>query len=330
MPPVLGQIRRGGRQPWVIRDHDLQVQTDPAALIHRHWVMLGGSPGEPVSQIERVGPGSRIRYQHGSIYIIGTDMQTTHYVYGGIATRYDEIRGPESWLGFPTSEEKDFADGGRFQTFQHGDIYWWRDVGAIELNEVVVHYTGLICYAETDNDQSSAADEPYVVLGVVAPGADLNTRTPIHEGVDAGEGRPGIIELYRGKPNGIALSAVLLEHDAENPERYKAAMGAAVAAAATALTGAIAATGGGAPIAVIVGPILSSLVPTITEALNSLLDLHDDTLGKQDNVLTAKELVVLAARTQNSTKHGVGYKVETPSFVGEGSEYRVYYSVVPG
>jgi LGFP repeat len=330
MPPLQGQIIQGRREPWVIRDLDLSVQTDPAKLIHRHWVMLGGAPGEPVSQIERVGPGSRIRYQHGSIYIIGTDMRTTHYVYGGIATRYDEIGGAESWLGFPTSEEKDFVDGGRIQTFQHGDIYWWRDVGAIELNEVVVNYAGLICYAETDNDLLSAADEPYVVLGVVAPGADLATRTPIYEGVDAGEGRPGLIELYRGKPNGIVLSALLLEHDDENPDRYKAAMASAVGAAATGITGAIAATGGGVPIAAIVGPLLGALVPVITEQLNTLLDLHDDTLGQQDKTLTAKELVVLAARTQNSTKHGVEYKVETPSFTREGSEYRVYYGVVPG
>lgn len=84
MPPVRGQIIQGRREPLVIRYPNFRVQTDPAALIQRHWVMLGGSPGEPVSQIERVGPGSRIRYQHGSIYIIGADMQSTHYVYGGL------------------------------------------------------------------------------------------------------------------------------------------------------------------------------------------------------------------------------------------------------
>lgn len=93
-----------------------------------------------------------------------------------------------------------------------------------------MHYTGLICYAETDNDSLSDSDEPYVVLGVVAP-SKLATMTPIHEDVDAGEGLPGLIELYRGKPSGIVLSALLMEHDDENPDRYKAAMGSAVAAA---------------------------------------------------------------------------------------------------
>jgi hypothetical protein len=88
------------------------------------------------------------------------------------------------------SDESDFPEGGRVNVFQGGAIYWWPDTGAIELNDVVVHYTGLICFGETDNDQLSNSDEPYVVLGMTSPTGSWAARSQVYEYVDAGESRP--------------------------------------------------------------------------------------------------------------------------------------------
>src|SRR4051812_45496775 len=90
---------------------------------------------------------------------------------------------------------------------------WWADVGPIDLNDVAVQYTGLYCWAETDWDSpTKTSDQPYVTLGVVAPGASLDTtRSQIYQDVDSGDSRPDLIELYRGKPYGIAIPMVLAE-----------------------------------------------------------------------------------------------------------------------
>jgi hypothetical protein len=94
-------------------------------------------------------------------------------------------------------------------TFEHGAIYWWPDSGAIELVNIVVRYTGLYCFGETDNDQLSGGDEPYVIFGVIPPppAASYEKHTGIYGqpedqfgSVDAGDSREDNIELYRGLP----------------------------------------------------------------------------------------------------------------------------------
>lgn len=59
-------------------------------------------------------------------------------LYGRINARYSEIGGPSSWLGFPTSEEKPLANGGRFVTFENGNIYWSPTTGAWEVPKSVM------------------------------------------------------------------------------------------------------------------------------------------------------------------------------------------------
>ena len=85
-----------------------------------------------------------------------------------------------------SDEEKFDEEGGRVSRFDNGAIYWWVDVGAIELNDVVVHYTGLGCF---DTTTGPGSDEPYVVLGALAPGG-IQIRTQIYEDVDGGEAGP--------------------------------------------------------------------------------------------------------------------------------------------
>lgn len=59
-------------------------------------------------------------------------------LYGRINARYSEIGGPSSWLGFPTSEERPLANGGRFVTFENGNIYWSPSTGAWEVPKAVM------------------------------------------------------------------------------------------------------------------------------------------------------------------------------------------------
>ena len=251
-------------------------------------------------------------------------------MYGAIGAKYDALGGSKSWLGLPTADEEDFAEGGRASTFENGTIYWWPDTGAIDLNDVVVHYTGLICFGETDWDQSSDSDEPYVVLGVVAPTGNSAQRSQVYEDVDGGESRPDLIEIYRGKPYGVTISALLMEHDFDDPDKYKWAVAASVEAAGAGLSLAV----GFIPV---VGPALAVAAqaglqagtPAITDELNKLLNTQDDQLGVFTRTITAKEMVVLAARVTNSTEKEIGFKIASPLISSQGASYKVYFGLVP-
>jgi len=153
-------------------------------------------------------------------------------------------------------------------------------------------------------------------------------RSQIYEHVNAIQGRADMIEIYRGKPYGIALTARMMEHDEDDPDRYKAAMEAAVGAAATAITTAVGAIATPAA-ALIVGPLLGAVAPVVADALNGALDLRDDDLGVQTLPLTAKQMVVLAARTQDSVDYGVTSRLQTPLFTGEGSSYKACFRFAP-
>src|SRR5262249_22560009 len=105
------------------------------------------------------GIGRFNRFQNGMIY--WTHETGAHEIHGAILTKWEALGFEQSFLGYPISDEGDFPEGGRISIFQRGAIYWWPDTGAIELNEVVVHYTGLNCFGEADDDGPSNSDEPY-------------------------------------------------------------------------------------------------------------------------------------------------------------------------
>jgi len=109
------------------------------------------------------------------------------------------------------------------------------------LGDIVVRYTGLYCFGETDNDQLSSSDEPYAIFGVIPPppGVPSAPRTRIYEGVDAGESREDSIELYRGLPYGMSLSATLMEHDFSDPDEYRGIVKASADEAAKGVVAAV-------------------------------------------------------------------------------------------
>ena len=136
-------------------------------------------------------------------------------VFGEIGRRYNDLGGDQSWLGLPITDELDF-DGGKVQIFQNGAIYWWPDIGARDVSDVMVHYTGVHCFGETDVDQGSSDDEPYATIGIMGPDGIKGTfRSQIYEDTDAGEGRFQVMELYRGKPRGLVISrkSIIIEYN---------------------------------------------------------------------------------------------------------------------
>ncbi|KNC18857.1 hypothetical protein AC792_09710 [Arthrobacter sp. RIT-PI-e] len=318
-------ITRLKKRPIVIKDPPPFL--DLRAPFNAHAKKLKGAPGSPISGIEPSGQGLRVRYQNGVIY--QRKDGGTNWVHGAINDRYEELGAGASWLGLPISDEMDFPDAGRVSVFQHGSIYWWSDVGAIDLNNTLVQYTGLICDEDSAPEQASFEDEPYAILGVLAPDWNNTTRTQIYEDVVDDEARGDLIELYRGKPNGVIISTRLMEHDFGNADQYRDVVRKAVKEAWDGMKVGI----GYIPL---VGPILQKgadeLWPIVKDGLvdtvNKVLDTADDDLGGHVLVLTPKDMVLLAARTPTANILGVTYKTCT-SVLGapEGAKYQVLFNV---
>jgi hypothetical protein len=314
--------------------HGTTLDTHPPSLLdgfNAYHAALGGAPGARISDIETVQGGRRVRYEDGAIYEGPTVFA---WVHGAIFAHYDQLGGASSWLGLPLTDETDMSEGGRASVFDRGTIYWWPDVGAIDLNEVVVHYTGLMCFGETDIDGGSDADEPFVTVGVVTPSGGNQIQSQIYLDVDGGESRPDLIELYRGLPQGMTLTVVLADQDHGDPNKYRAVVGQAVDKGMEKLVPIIANAVGGVPV---VGPVLAFaasnglplLVPTISDFLNDLLGTGDDFLGTEVMNITAKDMVVLSARTENFVHQDIGFKVESPLMSRLGASYKVFFGMAP-
>lgn len=226
-------------------------------------------------------------------------------VIGAIRDRWLELGGANSYLGNPVTDEMDFSEGGRVSVFQGGAIYWWQDVGAIDIGEMFVHYQGLNCFSTTSGPGS---DEPYVTLAVTVPGIQPQSfRSRIYEDVDGGDTRPDQMELYRGQPRGMTIVAQLIEHDYGNPEDYREVMTAVAKAAGAGVTALVSLVPSIGPVlAVGAGPILEKLSPAIGDELGKLLGLSDETIGNPATfALSPRDMVLLAARTGNSSERQV-------------------------
>ncbi len=300
--------------------------------IYKKWVTLGGKTwGKPDTDESPCvdGTGRFNHFENGRKTIFWHPSTGANAVEGDIKTRWNELGWERSYLGYPTSNEEPCADGGRVNSFQHGGIYWWPDTGSMDINDVAVQYTGLVCYEESDWDQSSDSDEPYVVIGVVTPLETGAYQTPTYSNVDSGDRIPSLMDIYRGKPNGIAVTVRVMEHDKGDRNKYTQDIAKAMTAAHSAGTlalGFIPVVGAG--IAAVVGPLIQKFIPDIAKSVNGLLGFGDDEIGRQTIALTGKEMI-LAARRQNSTQQGIGYKFASKNLKGGGSNYKVYFSIVP-
>ena len=98
------------------------------------WSLLGFEKsflGYPLSNETTTpdGIGRYNHFQHGSIY--WSPATGAHEVHGAIRAKWGSLGFERGTLGYPTSDEFNSIDGGRVNTFQHGQIYWWPDMGTV-------------------------------------------------------------------------------------------------------------------------------------------------------------------------------------------------------
>ena len=87
----------------------------------------GGDLKYPVAEARKVGDGQVQDFEDG--VLTRNPDGSFHIVHGAIGAKYKELKAAESELGFPVGEEK-AVNGGFFQEFEHGNIYWSMDSGA--------------------------------------------------------------------------------------------------------------------------------------------------------------------------------------------------------
>lgn len=333
----LGQLLRKDGIAWygelacVCYNSNTRSVLEIHGAIYQKWVALGGvNWGIPNTDESPCWDGTgRFNHFNGDQATIIWSPQTgAQAIWGDIRRRWAELGWERSYLGYPTSDESNFPDGGRVNSFQRGGIYWWPDTGALDLNDVVLHYTGLVCLRETG--ETSGADEPYVLMGVVSPFSSAAFRSQTYSSVDSDTSRPDLIEIYRGKPNGLILEITLMENDHGDPEKFRKEIQTAMTAAhglGTAALGLIPVVGGA--IAAVVGPLIQKFIPEVAKAVNNLFGFGDDKIGSERIVLTGKDLILLARRTNNSNYKNVGYKFSTNNLRGHNANYKVYFGIVP-
>ena len=72
-------------------------------------------------------------FQKGRIYW-RSDASGAYYVFGGILNKYRSLGTVNGFLRFPTTDELAGANGGRYNHFQGGSIYWTSATGAHEVH----------------------------------------------------------------------------------------------------------------------------------------------------------------------------------------------------
>jgi hypothetical protein len=297
--------------------------------IYRKWLALGGLKFAAPCTDETGTPDGAGRFNHfnhgKSIYWSpGTGANA---VYGSIRDKWQALGWEKSYLGYPTTDEIDF-EGGRASGFQNGDIYWWEDVGAIDLHGIVIHYTGMYCF---DRQDGLGDDSPYAVISVASAGSASTVRTQVYNDMTGGQSRPEAppMEIYRGKPYALAIDTILMEHGpGGNPDDYRDEVKKAVMAAHTLGTAALGLIPVVGPIiAGIAGPALGQLMPKVGDAIADFFG--DKKVGENIHYMRGRELVLLAAREQNHNFEGIGYRFDTRRINGRGGSYTIYYGIVP-
>lgn len=293
------------------------------------WQALGGLDwGTPNSDEDYVGDGrGRVCHfddgdERKSIYWILS--LGAHEVHGAIRECWRGLGGPNSWLGYPITDEESFPESGRASQFENGGIYWWSDIGAIPLGDVVVQYTGFHCFGETDWDGGSNSDEPYFVLTPVGASGTVTHTTRIYEDVDSGEQRVDPFEIYRSKPYGISLGVVAMEHDHGDANWVKNTI-SSLSNQVYQLASGVPSTSSGTNS--LLEFWLTKYIPALGELLDNAIDWGDDVLAGYVLTLSARDMVLLAARTSAGSYGAIPYKLETGPMSGHGATYKAYFNV---
>lgn len=200
-----------------------------------------------------------------------------------------------------------------------------------------LRFMGVYCREETDWDQSSAADEVYVITDVI----DVETReiltlkhphtsrpSDTYVGVDSGEVRNGpVISMWNGRPRDLTLVTTVLEQDFGDPEHFKDEIDVIVRAgvATVAFFG---------PPGWIVAGLAELLAPLVTELINDLLDTDDDLIQQAFYYLPAADITRFT-HTGTTRTLSRGSRTHVPEYHfytrhrGDGADYYVMYSIYP-
>jgi len=279
-------------------------------------------PAKVVSGIH-LDPLTRQPTHGGKVY---RSDRGTFEVYAAILGRYTQLGGPKSYLGYPLSEEMDADEGGRMSVFEHGSIMWWPDTGAIDVGQVVVKCIGVHAFGITNGPGS---DEIYSLFTVTSPDGARALRTPIAGDVDAKETHGYDLELYRGRPAGLVLSASLMEHDHGNPDAYLKQLQGGVSEVMEAGEKAL-------QFIPVFGPILSEVHDRlvtdevkawIAQAISDIFGLEDDRLGSRTMMLRMKQMVTTADRSPLMSNWGWKYDVESELFSALGGSWKLLFTI---
>ncbi|MDO4761156.1 MAG: alpha/beta hydrolase-fold protein [Corynebacterium sp.] len=109
--------------------HKLGAVAVPRDIVAK-WGELkweNGDLGYPTAEATKIGEGFVQSFERG--FVARTPNGANHWVRGAIAAKYAELGTAKSQLGFPTSDEM-LINGGAFQRFDKGNIYWSPQTGA--------------------------------------------------------------------------------------------------------------------------------------------------------------------------------------------------------
>ena len=212
--------------------------------------------------------------------------------------------------------------GGGHAAVGYGFVLPHRPDGHATPPVVTLRYTGMICFGETDHDQSSGSDEIYILTTAATIGNGQpvvrTERHPVgigvYENVDKGGSWSGpLAACYHGPARDVSLVVTVMEHDEGDPEAYRGKIEAVVEGAA------LAAAAAGYPV-----PEWGRVL--VADLVNAALDTGDDSLGSVALSFSTAQLLATADQpplAERDVKHH-WFTMHN----GEGSTYKAYFDVV--
>lgn len=101
---------------------------------YQNWPNAKNELGQSTSEVVQGANGGYFqRYEHSIIYC--HEDVGTFAVYGQILDKYGALNWEQGFLGYPRTDELWTPDhSGRFQLYEHGNIYWKSGIGAFEVH----------------------------------------------------------------------------------------------------------------------------------------------------------------------------------------------------
>ncbi|MGI4751894.1 MAG: LGFP repeat-containing protein [Janthinobacterium lividum] len=161
--------------------------------------------GYPISDESSTpdGVGRFNRFQNGMIY--WTPKTGAFEVHGSILAKWSSIGYEKSPLGYPISDESAAIENGRMSTFEHGQIYYWGNIGAIvnmgaplsSKSAITVHLSGPIIFPD-----GVAITSAYNIA--ITPAGDISASIHAHCSSEVVTYDYGVVILLT-TPNGLTV-----------------------------------------------------------------------------------------------------------------------------